>query len=93
MQPLDHRIIVRPMDIDRISHGGIVIPDCHTERHIPGEVLAVGPGKRLKSGKIRPMDVRVGDRVYFRELSGTKHTVDGEDLIVITEDDVLGVAE
>lgn len=92
-QPLNHRIIIRPLDIERITAAGIIIPDCHKERHIPGDVLAVGEGKRLKSGKVRPMDVRVGDRVMFRELSGVKHTIDGQDVIVITEDDVLGVVE
>ncbi len=92
-QPLGHGIVVRPIDLDRITAAGIIIPDCHKERHIHGDVLAVGPGKRLKSGKVRPMDVQVGDRVYFRELSGTKHQIDGEDVIVITEDDVLGVME
>ena len=93
IRPLHDRVVVRRVDDERTSPGGIVIPDTAAEKPMQGEVLAVGNGKQLDSGDIRPLDVKVGDKVLFGKYSGTEVKVEGEDLLVMREDDIMGVIE
>ena len=93
IRPLHDRVIIRRTEEERTSPGGIVIPDSATEKPIRGEVTAVGKGKILEDGKVRPLDVKVGDHVLFGKWSGTEVTVDGEDLLIMKESDLLGVIE
>jgi chaperonin GroES len=81
------------MEEERTSAGGIVIPDSAAEKPIQGEVIAVGNGKVLDSGESRPLDVKVGDRVLFGKYSGTEVKLDGEDFLVMREEDIMGVVE
>jgi chaperonin GroES len=81
------------MEEERTSSGGIVIPDSAAEKPIQGEVIAVGKGKILESGDVRPLDVKVGDRVLFGKYSGTEVKVSGEEVVVMREDDIMGVIE
>jgi chaperonin GroES len=91
LRPLHDRVIVRRTEEERLSPGGIVIPDTAKEKPIRGEVLAVGDGKRLDDGKVRPLDVQVGDQVLFGKYSGTEVKVDGEELVVMREDDIMAI--
>jgi chaperonin GroES len=93
IRPLHDRVVVRRTEEERTSPGGIVIPDSATEKPIQGEVLAVGNGKILDSGDVRPLDVKVGDRVLFGKYSGTEVKVEGEEVVVMREDDIMGVIE
>lgn len=93
IRPLHDRVIVRRMEEERTSAGGIVIPDSATEKPIQGEVLAVGNGKITESGDVRPLDVKVGDKVLFGKYAGTEVKVEGEDLLVMREEDIMGVLE
>jgi chaperonin GroES len=93
IRPLHDRVVVRRMEEERTSPGGIVIPDSATEKPIQGEVLAVGKGKILDDGDVRPLDVKVGDRVLFGKYSGTEVKVSGEEVVVMREDDIMGVVE
>ena len=93
IRPLHDRVIVRRMEEERKSPGGIVIPDSATEKPVQGEVLAVGKGKLLENGDIRPLDVKVGDRVLFGKYSGTEVKVGGEEVLVMREEDIMGVIE
>jgi len=93
IRPLHDRVVVRRMEEERTSAGGIVIPDSATEKPIQGEVIAVGNGKILDSGETRPLDVKVGDRVLFGKYSGTEIKLDGEDFLVMREEDIMGVIE
>ena len=93
IRPLHDRVDIRRMEEERTSAGGIVIPDSATEKPIQGEVLAVGKGKILDSGEVRPLDVKVGDRVLFGKYSGTEVKVSGEEVVVMREDDIMGVIE
>jgi chaperonin GroES len=93
IRPLHDRVVIRRMEEERTSAGGIVIPDSATEKPIQGEVLAVGNGKILDSGEARPLDVKVGDRVLFGKYSGTEVKIEGEDLLVMREEDIMGVIE
>ena len=93
IRPLHDRIIVKRMEEERMSAGGIVIPDSATEKPSKGEVVAVGNGKHLEGGEIRALDVKAGDKVLFGKYSGTEVKVDGEDLLVMKEDDVMAVIE
>ncbi len=93
IRPLHDRVIVRRMEEERTSPGGIVLPDAAKEKPVQGEVLAVGNGKLLENGDVRPLDVKVGDRVLFGKYSGTEVKVDGEDLLVMREEDIMGVLE
>jgi chaperonin GroES len=93
IRPLHDRVIVRRMEEERTSAGGIVIPDTAAEKPIQGEVVAVGKGKILENGDVRPLDVKVGDRVLFGKYSGTEVKVSGEELLVLREDDIMGVVE
>ncbi len=93
IRPLHDRVIVKRMEEERTSPGGIVIPDSATEKPVKGEVLAVGNGKLLENGDLRPLDLKAGDKVLFGKYSGTEVKVDGEDLLVMREDDVMAVIE
>jgi chaperonin GroES len=93
IRPLHDRVIVRRMEEERTSAGGIVIPDTAKEKPVQGEVIAVGNGKILENGDVRPLDVKVGDRVLFSKYSGTEVKVESEDLLVMREDDITAVIE
>ena len=93
IRPLHDRVVIRRMEEERTSAGGIVIPDSATEKPAQGEVVAVGKGKILESGDIRPLDVTVGDKVLFGKYGGTEVTVEGEELLVMREDDITAVIE
>jgi len=91
IRPLHDRLVVKRLDEERKSPGGIVIPDTAAEKPIRGKVIAVGKGKLLENGDVRPVDLKVGDQVLFGKYSGTEIKVDGEELLVMREDDVMGV--
>jgi chaperonin GroES len=91
IRPLHDRIVVKRTEEDSTSAGGIVIPDSAAEKPSKGEVVAVGNGKILESGEIRPLDLKVGDKVLFGKYSGTEVKVDREDLLVMREDDIMAV--
>jgi len=93
IRPLHDRVIVRRVEEERTSPGGIVIPDTATEKPVQGEVIAVGNGKILENGEVRPLELKVGDRVLFGKYSGTEVKVSGEELLVMREEDVMGVIE
>jgi chaperonin GroES len=93
IRPLHDRVVVRRTEEERTSPGGIVIPDNATEKPIKGEILAVGNGKILDNGEIKALDLKVGNKVLFGKYSGTEIKVDGEDLLVMREDDVMAVIE
>jgi chaperonin GroES len=92
-RPLHDRILVRRIEADEKTAGGIIIPDTAKEKPQEGEVIGVGPGARDESGQLRPLDVRVGDRILFGKWSGTEIRLDGEDLLIMKESDVMGVVE
>jgi chaperonin GroES len=92
-RPLHDRILVRRIEVDEKTAGGIIIPDTAKEKPQEGEVIAAGPGARDDSGQLQPMDVKVGDRILFGKWSGTEIKLDGEDLLIMKESDVLGVIE
>jgi len=85
--------VVRRVDAEEKTAGGIIIPDTAKEKPQQGEVIAVGPGARDENGKLQPLDVRVGDRVLFGKWSGTEVKIDGEDLLIMKESDIMGVLE
>ncbi len=93
IRPLHDRVIVKRMEEERTSAGGIVIPDAATEKPSKGEVIAVGNGKILESGEIRALDIKEGDKVLFGKYSGTEVKIDGEELVVMKEDDIMAVIE
>jgi chaperonin GroES len=93
IRPLHDRVIIRRMEEETTSAGGIVIPDSATEKPIRGEVIAVGNGKILDNGEVRPLDVKAGDKVLFGKYSGTEVKVGGEELLVMREEDIMGVLE
>ncbi|NLO81149.1 MAG: co-chaperone GroES [Xanthomonadaceae bacterium] len=93
IRPLHDRVIIKRMEEERTSPGGIVIPDTAAEKPIRGEVIAVGKGKVLDNGEVRPLDLKVGDKVLFGKYSGTEVKVDGEELLVMREEDVMAVIE
>ena len=92
-RPLHDRILVRRIEAEEKSAGGIIIPDTAKEKPMEGEVIAVGPGGRDESGKLVALDVKVGDRILFGKWSGTEIKLDGEELLIMKESDVLGVIE
>jgi chaperonin GroES len=92
-RPLGDRVLVRRVEEEEKTKGGIIIPDTAKEKPQEGEVLAVGPGARDDSGKLQPLDVKVGDRILFGKWSGTEVKLDGEDLLIMKESDILGVLE
>ena len=93
IRPLHDRVIVKRMEEERISAGGIVIPDSATEKPVRGQVIAAGNGKILENGNVRPIAVKAGDKVLFGKYSGTEVKVDGEELLVMREEDIMGVVE
>jgi chaperonin GroES len=92
-RPLHDRIVVKRIEAEEKTAGGIIIPDTVKEKPSQGEVIAVGPGGRDEAGKLIPIDIRVGDRVLFGKWSGTEVVIDSEDLLIMKESDVFGVVE
>ena len=92
-RPLHDRVVIRRVEAEEKTLGGIIIPDTAKEKPMEGEVVAVGPGARGEDGKIQPLDVKSGDRVLFGKWSGTEVKLDGEDLIIMKESDIMGVIE
>lgn len=93
IRPLHDRVIIKRMEEERTSPGGIVIPDTAAEKPIRGEVVAVGQGKILENGEVRKLELKAGDKVLFSKYAGTEVKVDGEELLVMREDDVMAVIE
>jgi chaperonin GroES len=91
VRPLRDRLIVRRLEEEQKTKGGIIIPDTAKEKPLSGEVLAVGSGKVLEDGKVLPLDLKAGDQVLFGKYAGTEISVDGEDLLMLKEEDILGV--
>ena len=92
-RPLHDRVLVRRIEQDERTKGGIIIPDTAKEKPSEGEVVAVGPGARDDQGKIQPLDVKPGDRILFGKWSGTEVKLDGEELLIMKESDVMGIVE
>ncbi len=93
IRPLHDRLVIRRTEEEHTSPGGIVLPDSATEKPIQGEVIAVGNGKITDSGEVRALDVKVGDKVLFGKYAGTEVKIDGEELLVMREEDIMGVIE
>ncbi|MGD8580142.1 MAG: co-chaperone GroES [Lysobacterales bacterium] len=93
LRPLHDRVIVKRLEEEKVSAGGIVIPDAAAEKPIRGKIQAVGNGKILENGEVRKLDVKAGDTVLFGKYSGTEVKVDGEELLVMREDDIMAVIE
>ena len=93
IRPLHDRVIVKRLEEERVSAGGIVIPDSAAEKPVQGKVVAVGKGKILEDGNVRPLDVKVGDKILSGKYSGTEVKVDGDELVVMREEDVMAVIE
>jgi chaperonin GroES len=93
LRPLHDRVIIKRLEAETKSAGGIVIPDSATEKPIRGEVIAAGTGKILEDGKVRPIAVKAGDKVLFGKYSGTEVKVDGDELLVMREEDIMAVIE
>jgi len=91
IRPLHDRVIIRRMEEEKTSPGGIVIPDSAAEKPVKGQVVAVGKGKILDNGDVRPLDVKKGDLILFGKYSGTEVSVDGEELLVMREDDITAI--
>ena len=91
LRPLHDRVLVRRVEAEEKTAGGIIIPDSAKEKPAEGEIVAVGTGSRSDDGKITPLDVKAGDRVLFGKWSGTEVKVDGEDLLIMKESDILGI--
>ena len=92
-RPLHDRVVVERIDADAKSAGGILIPDSAQEKPSQGEIVAVGPGGRDEAGKLIPIDLKKGDRVLFGKWSGTEVTIDGQDLLIMKESDIMGVLQ
>ena len=92
-RPLHDRVLIRRVEQEAKTAGGIIIPDTAKEKPMEGEVIAVGPGARDETGKLTPLDVKPGDRVLFGKWSGTEVRLDGEDLLIMKESDIMGVIE
>ena len=92
-RPLHDRVVVKRIDAEDKSAGGIIIPDTAKEKPMEGEVVAAGPGARDEAGKLVPLDVKVGDRILFGKWSGTEIKLEGEDLLIVKEADVLGILD
>ncbi len=90
-RPLHDRVVIRRLEQEDRSAGGIIIPETAQEKPMQGEVVAVGPGSRADDGKLTPLDVEAGDRILFGKYSGTEVKVDGEDLLIMRESDIMGV--
>ena len=92
-RPLQDRVLIRRVEEEEKTAGGIIIPDTAKEKPMEGEVVAAGPGARAEDGAIRPLDVKAGDRVLFGKWSGTEIKIDGEDLMIMKESDLLGIID
>jgi chaperonin GroES len=92
-RPLHDRVLVKRVEAEERTPGGIIIPDTAKEKPVEGEVLAVGPGARDETGRVQPLDVKVGDRVLFGKWSGTEVLISGEDRVIMKESDILGIIE
>jgi len=92
-RPLHDRVVVRRLEAEEKTAGGIIIPDTAKEKPMEGEVIAVGPGARDEAGKLVPLDVRDGDRILFGKWSGTEVKLDGEELVIMKETDIMGIIE
>ena len=92
-RPLHDRVLVRRIEQDEKTAGGIIIPDTAQEKPMEGEIIAVGSGTRLENGKITPLDVKAGQRILFGKWSGTEVKIDGEELLIMKESDLLGIIE
>ena len=92
-RPLGDRVLIKRVEEEQKTKGGIIIPDTAKEKPQEGEVIAVGPGARDDNGKVQPLDVKKGDRILFGKWSGTEVKVDGDDLLIMKESDILGVVE
>ena len=92
-RPLHDRVVVKRIDAEEKSKGGIIIPDTAKEKPMEGEVVAVGAGSRGEDGKLQPLDVKAGDRILFGKWSGSEVKIDGQELIIMKESDVLGIIE
>ena len=90
-RPLHDRVVVKRLDAEEKTAGGIIIPDTAQEKPMEGEIVAVGPGARSEDGKIHPLDVKAGDRVLFGKWSGTEIKLDGEEFLIMREEEVLGI--
>ena len=90
-RPLHDRVVVRRVEEDTKTTGGIIIPDTAQEKPMQGEIIAVGPGARDESGKVQPLDVKVGDHVLFGKWSGTEVKLDGKELLIMKESDIMGI--
>jgi len=90
-RPLHDRVVVRRLESEERTKGGIIIPDTAKEKPQEGEIVAVGPGARDESGKVQPLDVKAGDRILFGKWSGTEVKIDGEELLIMKESDVMGI--
>jgi chaperonin GroES len=93
IRPLHDRVVVRRLEEETLTAGGIVLPDSATEKPSQGEVIAVGTGKILESGDVRPLDVKAGDKVLFGQYGGSTVKVDGEELLILSESEIFGVLE
>ncbi|MEE8321140.1 MAG: co-chaperone GroES [Gammaproteobacteria bacterium] len=93
IRPLHDRVIIKRLEEEKTSPGGIVIPDSAAEKPIQGEVIAVGNGKLMDNGEVRALDLKKGDRVLFGKYSGTEVKIDGDEYLVMKEDDIMGVIE
>ena len=89
LNPMADRVVIRPIDEDKVTKSGIILPDTVKERPLEGEVVAAGPGRRLDSGKLLEMDLKTGDKVIYSKYSGTELTVDGKDVLIMASGDVL----
>ena len=92
-RPLHDRVLLRRLEQEEKTAGGIIIPDAAKEKPMEGEVVATGPGARGEDGKIQPLDVKAGDRVLFGKWSGTEVKIDGEELVILKESDIMGIIE
>ena len=92
-RPLHDRVVVRRIEEDERTKGGIIIPDTAKEKPMEGEIIAVGPGGRDENGQLVPLDVKAGDRVLFGKWSGTEVTIDGEELLIMKESDIMGIID
>ena len=93
LKPLHDRVVIRRLEEDEKTAGGIIIPDTAKEKPMEGEVIAVGPGARNENGEVVALDVKVGDRILFGKWSGSEVRIDGEDLLIMKESDVMGIIE
>ena len=92
-RPLHDRVVVKRVESDTKTKGGIIIPDTAQEKPMEGKIISVGPGTRDENGKLQPLDVKKGDRILFGKWSGTEVKIDGDDLLIMKESDILGVLE